>query len=346
MMKKILIIGGGVAGGSLAIQLIKKGVEVRVIDRGDNHSSLVASGMVNPMVFRRMNLSWRVQELLPYARRFYLELEKKFDTKFFNELKIRRFFSSAQERGFWETKQHETAYQDYLTIHDDFDESIPNSKNEFGSGLVKSAFWIHPEVFMKQLHAYLISKGVLSYAPFDVSSLELETCTYKTKSYDAIVFCCGADNDALPFFTKANIQHNRGQMLKITSKNLSKNESWNKKGFLLPLGGNEYKLGATYEWNEPSLEVTAEARAKLELTLKAISDADYTVEEQYVGIRPTVADRRPVMGEHPEHNGLYIFNGLGTKGYMLAPLLSLEMADYILAEKPLHKEVLFSRLYK
>lgn len=346
MMKKVLIIGGGVAGGSLAIQLIKKGVEVSLLDSGVNHSSLVASGMVNPMVFRRMNLSWRVQELLPYARRFYQELEKEFESDFLNDLKIRRFFSSAQERGFWEAKQHEAAYQDYLTVHADFDEKVKNAKNEFGSGLVKSAFWINPEVFMKQMHSYLIKKGVLSYAQFDVSSLELETCSYDSSRYDAVVFCCGAMNDALPFFKKANIQHNRGQMLKITSKDLSKKESWNKKGFLLPLGDGAYKLGATYEWNEPNLEATPDAREKLEKTFKAISSVDYSVKDQYVGIRPTVADRRPVMGAHPEHKDLHIFNGLGTKGYMLAPLLSLEMADYILEGKPLHKEVLFSRFYK
>ncbi len=51
-MKKVLIIGGGIAGGSLAIQLMEKGLNVTVLDRGENHSSVIATGMVNPMVFR------------------------------------------------------------------------------------------------------------------------------------------------------------------------------------------------------------------------------------------------------------------------------------------------------
>jgi glycine/D-amino acid oxidase-like deaminating enzyme len=63
-------------------------------------------------------------------------------------------------------------------------------------------------------------------------------------------------------------------------------------------------------------------------------------------MRPTVADRRPIMGAHPEHKGLFIFNGLGTKGYMLAPLLSFEMAEFMVEGTPLHKEVVFSRVYK
>ena len=50
-MKKTLIIGGGIAGTSLAVQLMKKDIEVTLLDRGTNHSSAIASGMVNPMVF-------------------------------------------------------------------------------------------------------------------------------------------------------------------------------------------------------------------------------------------------------------------------------------------------------
>lgn len=72
----------------------------------------------------------------------------------------------------------------------------------------------------------------------------------------------------------------------------------------------------------------------------------YTVVDHKVGMRPTVSDRRPVLGMHPEHKGLFIFNGLGTKGYMLAPLLSFEMAEYMANGKPLHKEVEYTRFIK
>jgi glycine/D-amino acid oxidase-like deaminating enzyme len=33
------------------------------------------------------------------------------------------------------------------------------------------------------------------------------------------------------------------------------------------------------------------------------------------------------------YNHIYLFNGLGTKGYMMAPLLANEMADLILEGK-------------
>ena len=345
-MKKTLIIGGGIAGTSLAVQLMKKDIEVTLLDRGTNHSSAIASGMVNPMVFRRMNLSWRAPEMLPYARTFYLELEEKMKAKFFSELTIRRFFSSEQERSYWEKKQHEMEYQNYLTLHEDFDGKIPLAKNEFGSGIVKNAFWIRSKIFMEQMHLFLKEQNVLKYAQFDPSEFTLDKMSYAGLSYDSIVFCCGSDNNKIPYFDKANIQHNRGQILHIKSDELSAQESWNRKGFILPTGNKNFMLGATYEWNEPALNTTNEAREKLKDVIQAITSASYSVQGQTVGMRPTVADRRPIMGAHPEHKGLFIFNGLGTKGYMLAPLLSMEMAQFMLEGTPLHKEVVFSRVYK
>lgn len=345
-MKKVLIIGGGIAGGSLAIQLLEKGLNVTVLDRGENHSSLIATGMVNPMVFRRMNLSWRAQEFLPYARGFYTGLEKKFGVSFLEDLKIRRFFSSEQERGYWQTKQNEELYKDFLTVHEDFEIPIPNAKSEFGSGVVKSAFWIRSETFMTSLHDYLRLKEVLKIEAFDEHLFSQTELEYKDIKYDAVVFCCGSNNDKIPFFQAAKIQYNRGQILDLESEELPEKESWNRKGFILPIGSNKFKLGATYEWNEQDLKTTEEARDKLEFVINNITDLPYTIVDQKVGMRPTVSDRRPVLGMHPENKGLFIFNGLGTKGYMLAPLLSFEMAEYMVNGKPLHKEVEYTRFIK
>ena len=200
-MKNVLIIGGGIAGGSLALQLIEQNINVTVLDRGQNYSSVIASGMVNPMVFRRMNLSWRAAEMLPYARSFYNDLEQKFGIEFLADLKIRRFFSSDQERGYWEKKQHQSGYNDFLTVHSDFHKQVPNAKSEFGSGLVKSAFWIRSEVFMTGLHDYLSKQGVLNTAFFNENLFNASKLTYGSEKYDAVVFCCGSANNKISFFT-------------------------------------------------------------------------------------------------------------------------------------------------
>jgi glycine/D-amino acid oxidase-like deaminating enzyme len=49
------------------------------------------------------------------------------------------------------------------------------------------------------------------------------------------------------------------------------------------------------------------------------------------------------MGAHPDFDGVYVFNGLGTKGYMMAPTLARELTEHILDKKPLHPETEISR---
>ncbi len=62
--KNILIIGAGLAGSSIAHRLIQQNQNVKIIDKGENFATSVAAGMVNPMVFRRMNKSWRLDEFI------------------------------------------------------------------------------------------------------------------------------------------------------------------------------------------------------------------------------------------------------------------------------------------
>ena len=80
--------------------------------------------------------------------------------------------------------------------------------------------------------------------------------------------------------------------------------------------------------------------------MSALTDEAFDVIDHHAGIRPTMLDRRPVLGKHPDFPTLYVYNGLGTKGYMLAPLLSKEMAEFILYETDVDKEVSLSRFSK
>ena len=93
-MKKHLIIGGGLAGVTLAWQLIKKGQGVLLIDNKKNKSSSIAAGMINPIVFRRVTKSWRVDEFLPVAKEFYKEVEVATGSRFFNSIKIKKLHFS------------------------------------------------------------------------------------------------------------------------------------------------------------------------------------------------------------------------------------------------------------
>ena len=154
-MKKHLIIGGGVAGVTLAWQLIKKGHLVLLLDNKQNKSSTIAAGMINPIVFRRVTKSWRVDEFLPFAIGFYKELEVATGSQFFNSIKIRRFFASEQEKKYWLRKQEDESYKKYLSPEENHKHEFTSTQNNLGSAIVKNAFRVNAQAFMQQTHKSL-----------------------------------------------------------------------------------------------------------------------------------------------------------------------------------------------
>ena len=341
----ILIVGAGLAGTSLAQRLLEKKQQVTLIDSGQNNSTAIAAGIINPMVFRRMNKSWRVDDFLQEALAYYQKIEDDLNIKLLRPLFLRRLFSSLQEKEFWEKRQFEKEYSAYLEILTTEDLNYSLAKNEFGSGRVKQAYWIAAQTYYTAQINYFKELGALCLENFSISDFDPEKGSYKNNSYDKIIFCCGSNNGEMPYFSDIPIEKTKGQTLTISCKDLPENESLNRKTFVLPLENNTFKIGATYEWEDGSLNTTKEARELLLENFSVISDLPIKVIDQVAGIRPTVLDRRPVLGQHKIHKKLFIFNGLGAKGYLMAPTLAREMAEYLLGEGTISKEVAINRFY-
>jgi hypothetical protein len=252
-------------------------------------------------------------------------------------------FSSLQEREFWEKRQDLDEYKEYLTHISEADNNYSKATNEFGSGRLQQAFWIDASAYYEGNRNYFRSIDCLLDETFDLTQFDEKTASYKGIEYDKVVFCCGYLNKYIPFFASAPVEQTKGQTLTIESPNLPEDESLNRKCFVLPLGSNTFRIGATYEWNDESLSITETSKQLLLEHLSVLSDFDLKVVDQSVGVRPTVLDRRPIMGQHPEHSKLFIFNGLGTKGYLMAPTLAKDMCAFILEEKELEREVSLKR---
>jgi glycine oxidase len=108
---------------------------------------------------------------------------------------------------------------------------------------------------------------------------------------------------------------------------------------VIPLGEKKFKLSSTFSWEPLDWKTTESARTSLSNDFKSLFDSPFKVIDQQAALRPTVADRRPYLGEHPEFKNLYIFNGLGSKGVMLAPYFSKHLLEHITEGKPLLNEV-------
>jgi glycine oxidase len=339
---KILIVGAGLSGVCVSLQLIRRGVDVTVIGRAENESSVIAAGMINPIVFRRMTKSWRVDEFLPYLMDFYTALEKETKHSFLLPITIRRLFSHAQERDLWLEKQDHPDFQDYLFPLNEADKNYSKCINHFGSGRVKNSYSIDAKSFLAAAKSVIAAKGKWVTADFDYSKLIGNT--YMNDRYDVIVFCEGYHSINNPWFSYLPINPTKGETLTIVSPILPEDESLNRKCFVLPLGNQRFKIGSTYVWDTPKSDITVAGKHEILNNLSCLTEEEVEVIEHEAGVRPTTRDRRPFIGCHPDHPSYFIFNGLGAKGYMLAPLLSKECVDFLLDNSPLDSESSIDRV--
>ncbi len=92
-----------------------------------------------------------------------------------------------------------------------------------------------------------------------------------------------------------------------------------------------------------SEQPTEKGKAFLITQLQKVLKVSFEIVEHQAGIRPTVNDRRPLIGLHPKYTAVGVFNGLGTKGVMLAPYFANQFFDFLENKIPLHKEVDIAR---
>lgn len=341
-----LIVGGGIAGLSLAFSMYERNIPFKLIDAKKNYSSIVAAGLINPIVFRRTTKSWRVDEFTPYLESFYKKIEALVGLNFFHPISIRRIFAHEQERNEWEKKQLQPEYSSYLNEISTEDNAFSNPKNNFGTGTIERAYYVSTVTFMEQAYRFLEENNFIQYEEVNYSDFDTTTTSYKDEVYEKIFFCQGYSNAENPWFGSLPIQCTKGETLTVHSSQLPKDVSLNLKCFVLPIGNQEFKVGATYDWNSTDLSITEKGKEQLEAHLKTLTDAPYTIIDQKAGIRPTVLDRRPLLGKHSEFPNLILFNGLGTKGYMMAPLLANELLDHVFNNSPLDPEVNIQRFEK
>ena len=117
----------------------------------------------------------------------------------------------------------------------------------------------------------------------------------------------------------------------------------NQGAFVIPLGGNIFRLGATYSWHELNIVPTEQGKVDLTEKYQKLMKPNMKILTHRAGVRPATKDRRPFVGMHPEFENIGIFNGLGSKGVSLAPFFAKQFVDFLVNNKELHPEININR---
>ncbi|HEY6161712.1 MAG TPA: FAD-dependent oxidoreductase [Bacteroidia bacterium] len=343
----LIIVGQGIAGTILAHVLISKGKKILLMDEPSLSScSRVSGGMFNPVVFKRLTASWMADELIPVLGKFYGNMEQLLGEKLLHFKPIVKIFSEKQERELWEKKRGEAVGKFLSPVMDAELENF--GKTKFGWGMVERAGYLDTKKFLALSNEYFRGQDFFLEERFDHSLVRFgsDEARYKDMKAKKIIFCEGYLAQRNPFFSGLPFNPAKGESLLVRLKKFHSEKVINKGVALVPLGGDLYRVGSTFSWKNINDEITQEAREELLDGLKRMVDEEVEIVDQKAGVRPALNDRRPVMGLHREHLQLGIFNGLGSKGVMLAPYFAQHFYDHLEKGTALNAEVNVGRFYK
>ncbi|MEN9335467.1 MAG: tRNA 5-methylaminomethyl-2-thiouridine biosynthesis bifunctional protein MnmC [Bacteroidota bacterium] len=340
-----LIVGAGLAGIAFAQYCRLHQKSFFVISDASQNSSQIAGGLYNPVVLKRFSSVWQAQEQLDLAIPFYKQLELDLQCNLDNPLPLLRIFHSVEEQNNWFAAADKPSLAPFLAtqlIHS----PINFIQAPFGFGEVKHCGYLDTSVLVQQFKSYLASSGLYDSERFDYNKIQWEEnhCTYTTIQSNHIIFAEGFGVHQNPFFNYLPLDGTKGELLLIKAPQLQLKQIIKSGVFVLPVGDDLYKVGATYNWEDKTDTKTQEARQELLADLDSFLDCEYEVIEHYAGVRPTVKDRRPLVGTHPDFPNLHVLNGLGTRGVMLGPAMAKALFEHIEKGTPLDPYIDIKRI--
>ncbi|HEV7230862.1 MAG TPA: FAD-dependent oxidoreductase [Bacteroidia bacterium] len=343
-----MVAGLGLAGTVISHELIQRGKKVLLVDEPSlSCSSRVAAGLFNPVVFKRLVKSWMAEEQLACAGTFYTHLERMLGASFFHHKELVKIFVENQEKALWEKKRLEEVGKYLSPIHEDqkLDSSIVAPE---GYAYVKEAGNLDVPLFLERSRTYFKSKVLLLEEKLNHALLSVSESgvSYKGHAAKRIIFCEGHLASINPWFNWMPFNLAKGEVLTIRIKGYSIEQVINKGVFILPLGNNTYRVGSTFSWDKLDEVPTEAGKADLVQRLEKVLKLPFEIIDHKAGIRPTVINRRPLIGVHPKHSPLCMFNGMGSKGVMIAPLFARHFISHLEEQVPLNPEVDIRRFYK
>ena len=343
-MLDYIVVGCGLGGIAFCEVALKHDKTVMVLNDGTENSSKIAAGLYNPVILKRFSQVWHAKEQLDLVETFYKTLEIKLQVPLDYKHAIYRKLFSIEEQNNWFIATDKPNVGTFLGSKL-IQKSYPSLPAPFGFGEVLNTGYIDTKQLVDKYQHYLELRSSYQQDNFDYTQLEHHDhyIHYKTIKAKQIIFAEGFGIRKNPYFKYLPVDGTKGELLVIKTKNLDVLEIINSSIYLIPIGNEHYKVGATYNWADKTSSPTEEGKKELVANLQALLSCDFEIVNHTAGIRPTVKDRRPLVGTHPVYKHFHVLNGLGTRGVMLAPEMAHYLFNHIENQIPLDDHININR---
>lgn len=339
-MLDYIIVGSGIAGVSFAELALQNNKSFVVYDDYSTNSSRIAGGLYNPVILKRFSEVWKAKEQLDFCLPFYQMISDRIATQFDFPIPVYRKFASIEEQNNWFQAADKPNLAPFLAteiIHKQY-QSITST---FGFGQVKQTGYVDVAILLDNYIRYLSKLNCFINESFNYSQLEITDVyvSYNGLAAKNIIFSDGFGMHSNPYFNHLPLDGTKGELIIIKAPQLNLDVILKASIFILPIGDNMFKVGATYNWEDKTNTPTKEGKQELIDNLKELIDCDFEIINHFAGVRPTVKDRRPLVGHHVLHKNIHILNGLGTRGVMLGPWLAKALFENIENKIPLDPQI-------
>ena len=355
----IIIIGAGVCGLAIGLELAKNNIHTTIYDKGEigdgasNHSGgMLAAGIENePSEASLWQLTRKSQEMWhDYAKEIETISGLNIDYRKEGTMMIATNQDDLKHVQFlYEYQQKLGVKLDFLSARD-IQKQEPYLKT-VGGMVCKDDHQVNSRLFIKALSTAFIKLGGRIHTHTPVSTIHTTNNTTTGIKLadgtiiegDGVVVCAGVHSPLIKNIqTPLPVRPLKGQMLALQmDKNspIINHVVWSPRSYLIPKSDGTLLIGATVEESGYNTENTAGGiYSLLESAWRCLPAVeDLPIKEMWASLRPTSQDDSPILGTLSPSN-TYVATGHHRNGILLAPITAKIMADCILNNGKTAKE--------
>jgi len=330
--RQIAVIGAGIGGLSSAWAFAQRGHQVTIYDQ----SAPLSGGSGNPLALLNPKLcpvEQSAEHLMTLAWQHALNHYQKF--KAFRPIQVNQFALKNPEQLLGLADEYP---EKILTVKDTEDQEV---QTEFPSLKLLEAGVVSPP----QLCDEILQNVNIRYQQAKISHIEATTKPQLFSDeqdlgeFDHVIVCTARDTTQF-FADYPALKPIRGQVSWLNNKTqpLSQNTAYSYGGYCMQLDAEHLILGASFYPGRDDIEVLAEDHVHNYELIHSVfpeyaqSLASTDTWQGRASVRAQSQDYFPLLGKMKADEEVYSFAGLGSKGFLFAPLCSEILVAQILCE--------------